>query len=101
MFRFGARDVVWASVVFFATTWFVQCRPAWSARRFVEREADAGFETAFSGHRFVSGNVITPTGGGTHVDPAAPMVQMRRFELQAERVSWNGNKAEFVILYRI
>ena len=63
----------------------------------VEREAEVGFQEAYAGHRWLrSGDIITPPGGGVHVDPMAAPVTMRRLEITAEAVGWSGNKAEFV-----
>jgi hypothetical protein len=94
------RDAVWAVLVCFAITFMVQCRPAWEARRFIQRESQEGFYEAYSGHRFVSGEVIS-SGGGVHADPMASTVSDRRLVIQAERIGWTGNKAEFVVRHRI
>jgi hypothetical protein len=98
---FGVRDAVWSIVICALVTVFVQCRPAWSARRFLTREADAGFDEAFAGYRFVNGHVITPAGRGVHSDALTPRVTFRRLEIKAERVAWNGSNAEFVVRYMI
>jgi hypothetical protein len=98
---FGARDAVWSLAICAALTLLVQCRPAWSARRFIERESKAGFRQAYAGHRFVDGEVITGASGGAHLDPTAPMVMLRRLEITAERASWTGKRAEFVVRHMI
>jgi len=98
---FGARDAVWSLAICAALTLLVQCRPMWSARRFIERESKAGFRQAYAGHRFLDGEVITGPKGGAHLDPTAPMVTLRRLEVTAERTSWTGKKAEFVVRHLI
>jgi hypothetical protein len=97
----GTRDVVWSLLICAALTLLTQCRPAWSARRFIERESRTGFELAYAGRRFVSGEIISAGGQGTHIDPLAPMVTLRRLEITAERLSWTGDKAEFVVRHAI
>jgi hypothetical protein len=97
----GTRDVIWSLVICAALTLLMQCRPSWSARRFIERESKAGFEQAYSGRRFLGGEIITADGKGTHIDPMAPMVTLRRLEITAERMSWMGDKAEFVVRHAI
>jgi hypothetical protein len=98
---FGARDVVWSLAICAALTLLVQCRPVWSARRFIERESTNGFREAYAGRRYLSGEVIVPQSGGAHLDPMAPMVLLRRLEISAERTSWTGDKAEFVVRHLI
>jgi hypothetical protein len=98
---FGTRDVVWSLAICAALTLLMQCRPAWSARRFIERESKAGFEQAYAGQRFASGEIISAAGKGVHIDPLAPMVTLRRLEITAERLSWTGDKAEFVVRHAI
>jgi hypothetical protein len=98
---FGARDVVWSLAICAALTLLVQCRPAWSARRFIERESKAGFLEAYAGHRYLNGEVIMPKNGGAHLDPMAPMVLTRRLEITAERTNWSGAKAEFVVRHLV
>jgi hypothetical protein len=98
---FGARDVVWSLAICAALTLLVQCRPAWSARRFIERESKAGFQEVYAGRRFINGEVITAPGAGAHVDPLAPMVVQRRLDITAERISWTGDKAEYVVRHAI
>jgi hypothetical protein len=94
------RDAVWAVLVCFALTFMVQCRPAWEARRFIQRESQDGFYQAYSGHRYISGEVIS-IANAAHVDPMASTVADRRLLIQAERIGWTGNKAEFVVRHRI
>ena len=96
---FGARDVVWSVVICAAMTLLFQCRPAWNARRAVERDAYDAFLEAYKGQRELDGDVIAPAGGGVHIDPLASPVTHRRFEILADRVSWAGNKAELVALH--
>ncbi|MGH8310853.1 MAG: hypothetical protein ACRETX_13795, partial [Steroidobacteraceae bacterium] len=98
---FGVRDVVWSVVICVALTLFVQCRPVWSARRFIERESNAGFVEAYTGRRFANGEVIAGFGKGAHVDHTAPLVVFRRLEITAERSAWTGKKAEFVVRHLI
>jgi hypothetical protein len=98
---FDARDVIWSSAICAALTLLLQCRPAWSARRFIERESKAGFAEAYQGHRVLGGEVIVQNGSGTRFDPLAPMVTARRLEITAERTSWTGDKAEFVVRHVI
>lgn len=88
-------------LVCFALTFLVQCKPAWEARRFIQRESQDGFYQAYAGHRFISGEVIAPGSGGVRVDPMASTVSDRRLVIQAERIGWTGNKAEFVVRHRI
>jgi hypothetical protein len=95
------RDAVWAVLVCFAITFMVQCRPAWEARRFIQRESQEGFYQAYSGHRYVSGEVIGSGSAGVRVDPMASTVSDRRLVIQAERIGWTGNKAEFVVRHRV
>ena len=97
----GARDVVWSIAICAALTLLAQCRPAWSARRFIERESQAGFQEAYAGRRLLSGEVITAEGKGVHLDTTAPMVTFRRLDITAERMSWTGDKAEFVVRHAI
>lgn len=98
---FGARDVVWSLLICAALTLLVQCRPAWSARRFIERESSAGFQEAYAGRRFVHGEVISAPGKGAHLDPMAPLVTTRQLHIEAERMSWKGDRAEFVVRHAI
>ena len=98
---FGVRDAVWSILVCAALTLMLQCRPAWSAQHFIEREAKAGFLEAYAGHRFLNGEVIAPEGQGAQVDPMAAAVVSQRMEITAERMAFSGNKAEFVVRYLI
>lgn len=100
-FVFGARDMVWSVVICAAALVYVQCRPAWSARRFIEREAEVGFQQAFARHRFVDGELITTVGKGAHLDPLAPVVTVHDVDITAERLAWNGKSADFVVRHRI
>jgi hypothetical protein len=93
----GVRDLAWSALICAALTLLVQCRPAWSARRTVERDARDAFFEAYEGHRTLGGEVIAPTGkNGVRSDPLASPVTYRRFEITADRLSWGGNKAELV-----
>lgn len=97
---FGVRDVVWSVLICAVMTVFFQCRPAWSARRALERDAREAFLEAYKGRRELDGDVIAPDGQlGVRVDPLGAVVTHRRFEILADRVSWAGNKAELVALH--
>jgi hypothetical protein len=96
----GVRDLVWAVGICMALTWVVQWRPSWSARRFIERESRAGFETAFAGHRFANGEIVT-SNGSAQTDPTVPAITFYRLEVDAEELNWNGSRAEFVVRHRI
>ena len=98
---FGARDVVWSIAICAALTLMLQCRPAWSARRFIEHDAKAGFLQDYAGHLYLNGEVIVPEGGGAQVDPMAAPVVSRQLEITAERTAFIGNKAEFVVRHLI
>lgn len=97
----GLRDVVWSVVICGALTLMFQCRPAWSARSTVERDAFDGFLAAYKGHRDIDGDVIAPKGQGAYVDPLASEVSRRSFEITAERISWTGGKAELVARHSV
>lgn len=95
---FSLRDAVWSILICLALFAVFDFRPAWDARRFVERDSQRGFLEAYAGHRYVNGEVITPAEGkGLHVDPLAPVVVSTRLEVTAERVAWNGKRAELVV----
>lgn len=96
---FGVRDLVWSAIICGVLSYFVQCRPAMSARRFVERECDAAFEQAYAGHRYLNGEIVGS--GGGYVDPMAPAVVLRRLEIEAQEGSWNGKRAEFVVRHLV
>jgi len=98
---FGVRDAVWSIAICAVLTLLLQCKPAWSARRFIEREAKAGFLEAYAGHRYLNGEVIAPEGQGVQMDPMAATVISQRFEIAAERTAFSGNKAEFVVRHLI
>jgi hypothetical protein len=96
------RDAVWSLLICGALTLFFECRPAWDAQRFVERESQAGFLEAYAGHRFMNGEIIQPaSGGGMQVDPLASTVMSRHFEITAMRMSWNGKKVELLARHLI
>jgi hypothetical protein len=97
---FGARDVVWSILICAALTLVTQCRPEFSARTFLERESQAAFDQAYAGRRFIDGEIIAG-GGGAHVDPMAPAVLSRRFEIKAAQLNWTGDRAEFVVRHSI
>jgi hypothetical protein len=94
----GVRGLIWSAAICAVITLFAQCRPTWSARRFIERQAAAGFEQAFTGHRFSGGDSVV---GGTSVDPMLPTITTHAVEITAERIAWNGNRAEFVVRHRV
>jgi hypothetical protein len=98
----GMRDIVWSLLICGALSFFFELRPAWDARRFVERESRAGFLEAYAGHRFLNGELILPAGvSSARVDPMAVEVLARRLEINAERTAWNGKKAELVVRHLI
>jgi hypothetical protein len=93
----GVRDFGWAVMICFGLTFAWDCRPARDARRFVERESREGFLDAYTGHRFVTGELIMPeSSGGAHADPTAIEVMARRFEIIAQRTAFSGGNAELV-----
>ena len=97
---FGVRDLVWSVLICVVMTAFFQCRPVWSARRTLERDAREAFLQAYKGRRELDGTVIAPDGQpGVPLDALAAAVTHRRFEILADRVSWAGNKAELVALH--
>jgi hypothetical protein len=96
---FGARDLVWSALICAALTLLFQCRPQYSARRMLERDARDAFLEAYKGRRDLTGEVVSPAGQGVHVDPMAGPITHRRFEILADRLSWAGNKAELVALH--
>jgi len=92
---FGLRDIVWACAICGALALFFQLQPQWSARAAIKRDALAGFNEAYAGSRFVSGDLIT-SNGAAHIDPMRPLVQTRQLEVQAQRIDLTGNKSEIV-----
>ena len=98
---FRARDAVWSVLCCAALFVLFQLRPAWTARRFVERDSRAGFEQAFSGFRFDDGKMIRGEGCRTTPVFGVPSVQSRALTIEAERINWLGNKAEFVVRHRV
>lgn len=96
----SARDVAWSLLICFGLTFMLQWRPSLQARSFIERDSRDGFYEAYAGHRFVSGELIS-VGGAARVDPMASAVSDRRLQIQAERISWNGSRVEFVVRHRI
>jgi len=97
-----ARDIGWAVLICLLLTFVWDCRPARDARLFVERESQAGFDEAYTGHRFISGELIVkPGAGGGHADPMAVEVTARRFEIKAQRTSFSGRSSELVVRHVI
>ena len=96
------RDIFWSILICFAATFLMQCQPTWSARRFVQDEAKAGFDEAYAGYRLADGQLVTaPNRKGARANPLAPMITFHRVEIIAERTNWNGKKVELVIRHRI
>ena len=99
---FGIRDLLWSFLICALLTLGFQCRPAYEVRRFVERESQLGFAEAYSGHRYLTGELIQPyAAGGVHVDPSAATVVSRALEIEAERIGWDGRRAELVVHHAI
>lgn len=91
------RDLLWAIAVCASLTLAFYYRPLWSARRFVQRESQVGFLQAYEGHRWIDGQLIG--GGSTSAkwDPLAQAVMTRSLIIEAENVSWKGDRAAFVV----
>jgi len=94
----GARDLVWAALICLGLNYYLHTRPLGQARKFVEKEAVEGFRRAFAGHNLISGEVITPQAGTrTLDDKTLSRVQVRRLNVKAEQLAWDGKHAEFVV----
>lgn len=93
------RDFLWAIALCASLTLAFHYRPLWSARRFVQRESEIGFLQAYEGHRWISGQLIGGGGGSTSAkwDPTAQAVMGRGLVIEAENVSWKGDRAAFVV----
>lgn len=90
------RDWLWAVGICGLLLLAFHYRPLWNARRFVQHESEAGFFEAYAGHRWVNGAVIS-NGGGAVTDVMATPILSRRLQIEAENVSLNGRRAEFVV----
>ncbi len=97
----GARDVVWSIGICATLLVYTQWRPNVSARSFLERESQAAFERAYAGHRYIDGDIVGAGEGGMQVDPMAPAVLSRRFEITASQLDWTGDRAEFVVRHAV
>ena len=96
------RDWLWALGICAALVLAFYYRPLWSARRFLQRESENGFLEAYEGHRWMSGAIIARDGrAGAVTDATAPPVLARRFEIEAEHITFNGRRAEFVVRHVI
>lgn len=96
------RDWLWALGICAALTLVFYYRPLWSARRFVQQESEQGFLEAYAGHRWMSGAIIEASGSsGAVTDPMATPVLTRRLNIEAEDISFNGRRAEFVVRHVI
>jgi len=97
----GFRDLVWSALICAALTLMFQCRPAWNARRALERDARDAFLETYKGHRDLGGEVIAPAGKGVHIQPMASPITHRHFAITAERLSWSGSKAELIAVHEV
>lgn len=95
------RDVVYAVLIAVAMSVFFHYRPLYSARSFIKDDAKEGFEVAYHGFRWMSGEVIGPEGSGAEVDPMRPPVQKQRLMIDAEYLKWSGREAEFYVRHVI
>ena len=95
---FKGRDFAWALAICLGLTLFFHYRPLWSARRFVQEQSLTGFQSAYAGSRWVSGQLITSErAAGAEQNVFAPIVMARRLNIQGETVSFDGKRAEFVV----
>lgn len=98
----GARDLIWAALICLGLNYYLHTRPLGEARKFVEKESLEGFRRAFMGHKFVTGELVTPQSGARVLDDKTrAMVQVRRLNVKAEQLAWDGKHAEFVVHHLI
>ena len=98
----GFRDVGYSLLITLLLSLGFHYRPLWSARAFIEKQAEAGFRQAYTGHRYTNGDLITPrVDGSAQTDPLGVRVIARSLDIQAQSISWTGSRAEFVLHHTI
>jgi hypothetical protein len=95
------RDVFWSLAICAALNFIYHYRPLWSARSFVEEQAAEGFEGAYAGYRYAFGDDLVAPGGRGLDDRMRPRIRARRVNIRASEMSWSGDRAEFVVQYRL
>jgi hypothetical protein len=97
-----ARDALWAVAICLGLNYALHMRPLGQARRLLEQDALEGFQRAFHGRKFVTGEpILAPGAGGALEDKLATPVQARRLNVKAEHLAWNGRHAEFVVQHLV
>jgi hypothetical protein len=95
------RDAVWSIAICLALNFIYHYRPLWSARSFVKAHAAEGFESAYAGYRYAFSDELVSPGGRNLDDRLRPRIRTRRVNIRAEDMSWSGDRAEFVVQYKL
>ena len=99
---FGKRDFVWSLVLCGALLFVFHYRPLWSAHHLLRTDSEDAFREAYSGRRWVGGEIIAPRGqSGGIIDPAAALVRSQKLDVVAEEMSWTGTRAQLVVRHRV